>query len=95
MVFILRSVSGLIPALVSAGLCVDRGIEARRRGRAARSLAWFVLGPFLAWAAGVAPFAIAAAAVLAVGGRRLYAFAVGEDAGSLGREAHGDERPDP
>jgi hypothetical protein len=113
MVFILRSVSGLLPALVSAGVCVDRGIEARRRGRAARSVAWFAVGPFLACAAGAAPFAIAAAAVLVFGGRGLYAFAgredgdlatpegrggrPGEDAdtGSLGSDAHDDERPDP
>jgi hypothetical protein len=81
---ILRSVSGLLPALVGAGFCLDRGIGARRRGRAARSLGWYAAAPFLAVAAGAAPLAVAAAAVLVIGGRRLYAFAVAED----------DEQPD-
>jgi hypothetical protein len=79
MASILRSVTGLVPALVSAGICLDRGIGARRRGRAGRSVAWYSAGPFLAYAAGVAPIAVAASAVLVVGGRRLYAFAVAED----------------
>jgi hypothetical protein len=79
MVAVFRSASGLIPALVSAGFCLDRGLGARRRGSPARSVTWYAAGPFVAYAAGVAPLAVAAAAVLVVAGQRLYAFAVAED----------------
>jgi hypothetical protein len=92
MATILRSVAGLIPALVSAGFCVDRGIGARRRGRAGRSATWYAAGPVIAYAASVAPLAVAAGAVLVVGGRSLYAFAVEED-GNQGAPGRGRDVP--